>query len=99
MWQVRHPRLGGATVVVALMLVLAPPAKAAPTPAPAEFYGANIQALIRQGFVQPSGWPSYLRTMSANGLRIARFDAPWFWAQNKGPNQPYDWSLMDKVAA
>src|SRR3954451_13709918 len=76
----------------------APPAAAAPAPAPSDYYGANIQALIRQGFVKPGGWPAYLRTMSASGLRIARFDAPWMWAQPNGGDQPYDWGQMDQVA-
>ena len=86
-------------VAVAATLVCAAPAGAAPTPAPPEYYGANIQALIRQGFVKPGGWPAYLRTMSSSGLSIARFDAPWMWAQPKSADQPYDWGLMDQVAA
>src|SRR3954452_3826817 len=86
-------------VALALALVCAaPPAGAAPTAAPGDYYGANIQALIRQGFVKPSDWQPYLHTMASAGLRIARFDAPWMWAQPKSSSQPYDWGLMDKVA-
>src|SRR4051794_23487234 len=99
MWHVRFSLPGGTALLAALTLALAPSAVAAPTPAPPDYYGANIQALIRQGFVKPSGWPAYLRTMSANGLKVARFDAPWMWAQPKGPDQAYDWGLMDQVAA
>src|SRR3954471_8881960 len=83
---------------MAALACAAPPAVAAPTPAPSDYYGANIQAHIRQGFVKPGGWSNYLRTMSGAGLRIARFDAPWMWAQPKGADQPYDWNQMDQVA-
>src|SRR3954468_17019310 len=84
---------------IAALSIAAAPAAAAPAPAPSEFFGANIQALIRSGFAPRQSWPSYLRAMGSSGMTIARFDAPWAWAQPKSATQAYDWSQTDGVAA
>jgi hypothetical protein len=94
--------LGALTASLVLAAIAASPATAQPTAAPAEFYGANIQALIRQGFAKPATWPSFLRAGSQAGLTIARFDAAWGWAEPKAPGPDgvhrYDWGRLDQVA-
>jgi hypothetical protein len=88
--------------LLALPAISAGTASAAPTAAPAEFYGANIQALIRQGFVNAPSWDTFLRSGSQAGLKIARFDAPWDWAEPKKPGADgvhrYDWRRLDQIA-
>lgn len=92
-------------LAVALLAVALPaaPAVAAPTPAPPDFLGSNIQALVRMGFVPPTGWGHYLGGAAGDGLIVTRFDAPWMWAE---PNRPgadgvhrYDWRRLDQIAA
>jgi hypothetical protein len=75
----------------------AAPPSAASSSASADFFGANIQALIRSGFIQPQQWAPYLRTAAGSGLRVARFDAPWAWAQPRATSA-YDWTWFDRVA-
>ena len=71
------------------------PSTAAGAPAPASYYGTNIQPLIKLGIVAPSGWNGLIAAMSADGLQTARMDALWSWAE---PNPPvngqhtYVWS-------
>jgi hypothetical protein len=97
-------RLLVALLAAASMLLAVGPASAgaAPTAAPAEFFGSNIQALIRVGFVKPAAWATYLRAGGQAGLTIARFDAPWSWAEPTAPGADgvhhYDWSRLDQIA-
>jgi polysaccharide biosynthesis protein PslG len=85
----------GALCAVLLCLVPSAVAGAPASPAPASYYGANIQPLIKLGIVAPSGWNGLIAGMSADGLQTARMDAIWSWAE---PNPPvsgkhtYVWS-------
>jgi len=54
-------------------------------PPPASYYGANIQPLIRETLVPPSGWNTFIAAMSDDHLETARMDAIWSWAE---PNPP-----------
>jgi hypothetical protein len=78
----------------------APAAGADSTPS-AGYYGANIQDLIRDTFVPPSGWGTFISTMSAGSLETARMDALWSWAE---PNPPvngqhtYVWNMPSDEA-
>jgi hypothetical protein len=75
----------GVFVSLALAAFAAVPAGAqAPQPTTA-FFGANIQPLIEHTFVAPARWGSFIATMSRAGLRTARMDAIWSWAE---PNAP-----------
>jgi hypothetical protein len=95
------PRWLGFLLVLALMGLAASARFTAPAAAqdpPAEFFGANIQSVIR-GF-PPESRPHLLGVMAGMGLRTARSDAPWVWVE---PNPPvngahrYDWSRLDAI--
>ena len=74
----------GVLVSLALGALVAAPAGAWAQPTTA-FFGANIQPLIEHAFVPPARWGSFIATMSRDGLRTARMDAIWWWAE---PNTP-----------
>lgn len=89
-------------LVAATAATPAPTANAAPTPAPAEFYGTNIQALVRVGFARSGDWSRYLTQGVSGGLGITRYDAQWNLVE---PNAPvngihsYSWTALDGIAA
>jgi hypothetical protein len=73
-----------AGVLAALFLGLLPSGAGATVPPP-DYYGANIQDLIRETFVSPSNWGTFIATMGSDNLNTARMDALWDWAE---PNPP-----------
>jgi hypothetical protein len=73
-----------AAVLAAFLLGLLPGGAGATPPSP-DYYGANIQDLIKETFVPPSDWGSFIATMNADDLKTARMDALWAWAE---PNPP-----------
>lgn len=75
-----------AAVFAALLLGLLPGGAGATPPRP-DYYGANIQDLIKETFVSPSNWGTFIATMGADDLKTARMDALWTWAE---PNPPVD---------
>jgi hypothetical protein len=86
------PLRAGALLVALLVLLVAPAGAAAQTGS--EFYGVNVEPLIKLGIVAPDQWNSYIAKMAAAGMSVARSDANWFWVE---PNDPgggpdsYDW--------
>ena len=73
----------------------APAPTPAPALAPADYYGANIQDLIKDAFVPPSNWNTFIATMGADNLQTARMDALWAWAEPTAPvngQHTYLWS-------
>jgi len=89
-----------ALLLVALVIAALPAAAARADDE--DRFGANIQSLIRQPVAQPAGWATYLTSMAADGLTVARFDAPWAWAEPAAPRagiHAYDWQRLDEVAA
>jgi hypothetical protein len=71
-------------VSLAAAVTVAVPAGARAQPTTA-FFGANIQPLIEHTFVPRSRWGSFIATMSRAGLRTARMDAIWWWAEPSAP--------------
>jgi hypothetical protein len=59
-------------------------ARADSLPSP-DYYGANIQDLIKENFILPSSWGTFIATMSNDSLKTARMDAEWAWAEPKAP--------------
>ena len=84
-----------AAVLAALLLGLLPGGAGA-TPPPPDYYGANIQDLIKETFVAPSNWGTFIATMGADDLKTARMDALWTWAE---PNPPVAMVVVADAAA
>ena len=49
------------------------------------YYGANIQDLLKETFVPPTGWNAFIATMGTDSLNTARMDAQWSWVEPKAP--------------
>ncbi len=84
-----------AAILLACALSCAALAARASALAPSNFYGANIQPIFEKGFVPQSSWGGLIAAMSAGGLKVARVDAAWAWAEPKAPVKgvhSYDWS-------
>jgi hypothetical protein len=78
-----------------------PPGAAAVT-APAAYYGANIQPLVKLGIVPYSGWNSLVAAMSADSLQTARADAEWSWVEPNAPaggRHVYTWSSSNPATS
>lgn len=75
---------------------LAAPAHAMPGP---EFFGLNAQPMVKLGFIPPERWGPYLDTMAAGGIRVARVDAGWEFAEPTAPTSDgrhtYLWNRPD----
>jgi hypothetical protein len=86
--RLRGGRWRGAIVLPALcaLVWITMPASAAAIP-PADYYGVNIQPLFEASFVPPGDWNGLFATIAGDGLRTARMDAVWAWAE---PNAPVD---------
>lgn len=66
-----------------------------------DYYGANIQPMVKLPVVTPDRWDAYIGRMSADGLKIARADAAWAWAEPTRPTEgrhAYDWDPADRPA-
>jgi hypothetical protein len=85
--RVRLRRLALLGVTALFLLGLMPSGAAAAIPPPSDYYGANIQDLIKETFVSPSNWGTFIATMGEDNLNTARMDALWDWAE---PNPPVD---------
>ena len=96
----RSLRLLGVAVLAWLMLLGAGSALGAQDPA----FGVNVQTLVNWSVF----WPStpappedpYLSALSADGVGVARTDAPWYWVQPSSSSQLSDdanWSQLDAV--
>ncbi len=84
-WNSRRSALS-AGVVAALLVVACAASSAEASPPPPNYYGANIQPLIKLGLVPESQWSGFLgETMGRDNLQTARADAEWSWVE---PNAP-----------
>ena len=78
-----------------LCIVVAGAPATAATPAPSGYYGANIQDLIKETFVPPSNWNTFIATMGGDSLNTARMDALWSWVEPNAPTagqHTYTWN-------
>ena len=70
--------------------------------APATYYGANIQPLVKLGIVPYSGWNGLIAAMSADTLTTARADAEWSWVEPNAPSggrHTYTWSSANPATS
>jgi hypothetical protein len=88
-----------AVFVLAVALSTGPPARARARP-PSPLFGVSVNRIINDDFV-PSHWDAPLSAVYASGLRVARTDAFWMWAERSAPVRGvhrYDWAWLDSVA-
>ncbi|MBJ7328710.1 MAG: hypothetical protein JHC95_02365 [Solirubrobacteraceae bacterium] len=69
------------------------PASALPSP---DFFALNAQPMIKLGFVPPDRWGAYLDSMAAGGIRVARVDAGWRFAEPTAPSGGTHTYLWDR---
>ncbi|MGH2852417.1 MAG: hypothetical protein ACRDLP_17605, partial [Solirubrobacteraceae bacterium] len=70
--------------------------------APATYYGANIQPLVKLGIVPYSGWNGLVAAMSTDTLATARADAEWSWVEPNAPargRHSYAWSSANPATS
>ncbi|MFA9269510.1 MAG: hypothetical protein ACEQSX_01960 [Baekduiaceae bacterium] len=74
----------------------AAPAHAMPGP---DFFGLNAQPMVKLGFIPPERWGPYLDAMAQGGIRVARVDAAWAFAEPSAPaadgTRTYRWDRPD----
>ena len=64
------------------LLFLSAPAYASPSP---DFFGSNVQPMLKLQVVSPDRWGLYTTRLASDGLKVARTDAIW---RNAEPNPP-----------
>ncbi|MBJ7519166.1 MAG: hypothetical protein JHC84_05675 [Solirubrobacteraceae bacterium] len=83
--------------LVAACCGMAAPAHAMPGP---EFFGLNAQPMLKLGFVPPERWGPYLDAMAQGGIRVARVDAAWAFAEPSAPaadgTRTYVWNRPER---
>lgn len=87
-----------ALCAVVVALLGASDAQALPGP---DYYGANVQPMVKLQFVPPDRWDAYVGQMSADGLKVARADGAWAWAEPVRPTEGrhvYQWDPVDRPA-
>jgi hypothetical protein len=83
-----------AAFAVALASASASPAHAA---TPSAMFGVSVNRVFNDDFV-PSHWDAPLAAVRASGLRQARSDAFWMWAETRPPvngKHTYRWAWLD----
>ena len=84
-----------------LLVALVASALAGAAPAHAdEMFGVNVNRVFNDDFT-PAHWDAPLAAVRASGLRQARSDAFWMWAEPNAPDQgrhTYTWSWLDAEA-
>jgi hypothetical protein len=82
--------------LAALVLALAP---AAPARA-GEMFGVNVNRVFNDDFT-PANWDAPLAAVRESGIRVARSDAFWMWAEPHAPehgDHDYTWNMLDAEA-
>jgi hypothetical protein len=90
-------RRGSLLTMIVLALALAAPARAH---AQQEMFGVSVNRVFNDRF-EPSTWDAPLAAVRASGIRAARTDAFWMWAEPDAPQggiHHYDWTMLDAVA-
>jgi hypothetical protein len=85
-------------VPIALAVAALLPASASAAP-PADYVGVNAQAMVKLQVVPPERWDEFAARMAADGLRLARVDAAWSWAEPAAPKDgvhSYTWDPDDR---
>ena len=65
-----------------------------------DYYGVNIQPMVKLQVVPPSTWDAFTGAFAGDGMRIARADIPWSWVEPSAPVggvHTYDWSRIDPI--
>jgi polysaccharide biosynthesis protein PslG len=87
----------------AILLAAMTLAVAAPAPARAgEMFGVSVNRVFNDRPDSPASWDAPLTSVYGSGIRVARTDAFWMWAEPHPPRHgthAYDWSRADAVAA
>lgn len=82
------------SICAALIALAAAPAAASAAPG-AEYYGVNLQPLMKDGAIAESRWDNYLQPLAAGEMRVHRIDVNWRLvepsAPGKGPRS-YRWN-------
>src|SRR6476469_3761544 len=89
-------RRGLPFVLIALALLPGAPASADT----AQMFGISVNRVFNDDFT-PAHWDAPLAAVRASGLRQARSDAFWMWAEPTAPSggvHTYDWTKLDAVA-
>src|SRR5215218_5494800 len=94
-------RRGVLLALTALALAPVTQTRAEEPPVPAsEMFGMGVNRVVNDDFDPPS-WNAPLQAVSASGIRQARTDAFWMWAEPQAPqngNHSYHWGRLDDVA-
>jgi hypothetical protein len=95
-------RRGLLLALTALALAPVPHSRAQqPAPLPAsEMFGVSVNRVVNDDFT-PAAWHAQLQAVSASGIRQARTDAFWMWAEPSAPTNgvhTYEWARLDAVA-
>jgi hypothetical protein len=91
-------RRGTLLAVLALALAPAPTARAAAPPG--DMFGVSVNRVFNDDFT-PAHWDAPLAAVRASGIRQARSDAFWGWAEPSAPvngAHMYDWRRLDAEA-
>jgi hypothetical protein len=94
------PRRGLLLAVIVLALSPAVTASAAAAPPAAEMFGVNVNRVFNDDFT-PATWNAPLQAVHDAGIRQARSDAFWMWAEPGAPDHDgthhYTWAKLDAV--
>lgn len=91
-------RRRGVTLVVALAGCALAPSAALAAPGP-DYFGTNIQPMVKLQVVPPDRWDSYILRQAADGLGRARGDGAWSWAEPTAPSggtHTYEWNPANR---
>src|SRR5436305_10468240 len=89
-----------AAIVVALALAPVSRTRATAVPPADAMFGVSVNRVINDDFT-PAHWDAPLAAVAASGIRQARTDAFWGWAEPappRGGRHSYGWAMLDAVA-
>jgi hypothetical protein len=89
-----------AAIVLALILAPVGRTRATTVPPADSMFGVSVNRIVNDDFT-PAHWDAPLRAVAASGIRQARTDAFWGWAEPAPPlagRHSYQWSMPDAVA-
>jgi hypothetical protein len=94
-------RRGLLLALIALALAPVTQTRAGDPPVPGStMFGVGVNRVINDDF-NPGSWKGHLQAVSASGIRQARTDAFWMWAEPLAPQNgvhTYEWGRHDAVA-